>query len=137
MPSPRIASGSVPAGVKADGPRGAGGATTMMLRRFERRPARSRTVTPTRPVAVPAGTRAVQPAPPRRSFVASAPRGQRNVTRMPLYSPRPRNWTWRPVVTRTARRQATVVAGTQRRPVSRGAGVRAAALAATPIRAST
>jgi hypothetical protein len=76
---------------------------------------------------VPAGTRTVQPARLRRSFVASAPRGQRNVTRMPAVRLRPRSWIWRPVGTRTALRQAAVEAGMQRRPVSRGGPLRACA----------
>jgi hypothetical protein len=66
-------------------------ATTTTWRAFDRRPARSRTVTAVRPSAVPAGTRTIQPAALRASFVASAPRGQRNVTRMPRLSPRPRS----------------------------------------------
>jgi hypothetical protein len=80
-----------------------------------------------RPVAVPGGTHTDQPAGPRRSFVASAPLGQRNVTRIPDRSRRPRSWIWRPTVTRTAVRQPGDVAGTQRTPVSRGAAVRASA----------
>jgi len=78
-------------------------ATTTMWRALERRPARSRTVTPTRPAAVPAGTRTDHPARPRRSFVARAPSGQRNVTRMSATRLRPRSWISRPVLTRTAR----------------------------------
>ena len=56
MPLPRNASGSVPgAGV---GPVTRGGARTLIRRAFERRPARSETVTDTVPARVPAGTRA-------------------------------------------------------------------------------
>ena len=127
MPSPRRTAGRAPEDVTDTGRSGAGAPTTMMFRVFERRCARSRTVTPTRPTAVPAGTRTVQPAALRRSFVASAPRDQRNVTRMPEYRLRPRSWTWRPATTRTAWRQAGVDAGTQRSPVSRGAAARACA----------
>ena len=85
-------------GGRGEGRSGLGAPTTMMWRALERRRARSRTVTATRPSAVPAGTRAVQPAPLRRSFVASAPSGQRKVTRMPEVRPRPRSWIWRPAV---------------------------------------
>ena len=56
MPFQRNTSGSVPgAGV---GVFTRGGAVTVMRRAFERRPARSETVTDTVPARVPAGTRA-------------------------------------------------------------------------------
>jgi hypothetical protein len=108
-----------------------------MWRGLERRPARSRSVTAILPSAVPGGTRTVQPERLRTSLAASAPLGQRNETRMPRFSPRPRTCSWRPTVTRTPLRQAFAVTGTQRSPLSVGAFARACAALATPSSAST
>ncbi len=85
MPLPLNASGSCPS-VTALG-LGLGAVAiglTWTCRGFERRPARSRTVTDTAPSFVPAGIRAIHPEALCCSVVASAPVGQRNDTRMPL-----------------------------------------------------
>jgi len=68
----------------------------------------------------------------RRSFVASAPFGHRNVTRIPLDRLRPLTRICLPILTRTAFLQATDVIGTQRTAVSRGALERACAALALP-----
>jgi hypothetical protein len=57
MPLPRNTSGSVPGAGAGASTRG--GAVTRIRRAFERRPARSDTVTDTLPARVPAGTRAM------------------------------------------------------------------------------
>ena len=96
MPSPRNAAGRSPAvlGTRTTGT----GSTTRRITR-ERRPARSVTRTEIVPGFVPAGTRTTQPAAVRRSFVASAPRDQRKLTRIPDLRRRPRSWTCLPICT--------------------------------------
>jgi hypothetical protein len=137
MPLPANTAGSSP-GRAAFSDGSAASAITLMLRLFERRPRPSRTVTPTVPSAVPAGTRTVQPPRERTSLVASAPRDQRKLTRMPRFRPRPCSWICLPTPTRTPLRQALAVTGTQRSPVSRGAFEAASAVVvATPNSAST
>src|SRR3954452_4776929 len=92
IPLPANTAGNAPGRATLPDGSAAGEAMTRMLRLFERRPALSRTVTATVPSDVPGGTRTIQPAPLRVSFVARAPFDQRNVTRMPFFRPLPRSW---------------------------------------------
>ncbi len=125
IPSPRNTAGSGPPTVAGARTTGAGRTTRRITR--ERRPARSVTRTEIVPAFVPAGTRTTQPAEERRSFVASAPRDQRKLTRIPALRLRPRSWTCLPICTCGRARHWAFVAGTQSRPLSSGGRVRAMA----------
>ena len=124
MPSPRNTAGSGPPTVAGARTTGAGRTTRRITR--ERRPARSVTRTEIVPAFVPAGTRTTQPAEERRSFVASAPRDQRKLTRIPALRLRPRSWTCLPIMHLRARaalglrRGHAAQAGEDRRPGARG-----------------
>ena len=118
MPSPRKTSGSAPPAEGRGRTTGCGNTTRRITR--ERRPARSVTRTEIVPAFTPTGTRTTQPAFDRRSFVASAPRDQRKLTRMPALKPRPRSSTCLPICTCGRARHEAFVAGTQRSPVSTG-----------------
>src|SRR5262245_24738460 len=122
IPLPANGAGSRPTATRRTG-------TGRTLRRmtFERRPARSVTRTEIVPALVPGGTRTTQPEGERRSFAASAPCDQRKRTRIPALKPRPRSWTCLPIITCGRGWHDGRDAGTQRRPVSFGGGVRASA----------
>src|SRR4051812_7733014 len=125
MPSPRKTAGSAPPAEGRGRTTGCGRTTRRIPR--DRRPARSVTRTEIVPAFTPTGTRTTHPAFVWRSLAASAPRDQRKLTRMPALKPRPRNPTCLPICTCGRARHDAFVAGTQRRPVSSGAGVRPSA----------
>src|SRR3954469_9553799 len=118
MPLPAKTAGRVPR-AGAFPPTLGTGATRMCLT-FERRPARSLTLTETWPAFVPGGTRTTYPTRVCSSLAASAPLGQRNETRMPLNSRLPLICSWRPMSTLTPPRHLAVDAGTQRMRASSG-----------------